>query len=40
VAGADFWAGAAPPAEAGVVLAPVPEQADPEAVMARVRALT
>ena len=40
VAGADFWAGATPPAGADVVLAPVPEQADPEAVMARVRALT
>ena len=39
VAGPDFWAGAVPPADAGVVLAPVPAGADPEAVMTRVRAL-
>jgi hypothetical protein len=39
VAGADFWDGAGPPADAGFVLASVPAQADPEAVMKRVRAL-
>jgi len=39
VADADFWAGADPPAGAGVVLAPVPAAADPEAVMKRVRSL-
>ena len=39
VAGSDFWDGADPPAEADLVLAAVPAQADPEAVMKRVRAL-
>lgn len=39
LAGADFWDGADPPADAAPVLAPVPEQADPEVVMKRVRAL-
>ena len=39
VAGADFWDGASPPADAGFVLATVPAQADPEAVMKRVRTL-
>jgi hypothetical protein len=39
VAGPDFWEGAGPPAEAALVLAAVPEQADPEAVMKRVRTL-
>jgi len=40
VTGADFWAGADPPADADLVLTAVPAQADPEAVMKRVRALT
>jgi len=40
VAGPDFWADADPPADADLVLAPIPAQADPEAVMKRVRALT
>jgi hypothetical protein len=39
VAGADFWAGVTPPAEAGLVLGPVPAEAEPEAVMKQVRAL-
>jgi hypothetical protein len=39
VAGPDFWAGVTPPAEAGIVLAPVPAEAEPEAVMKQVRAL-
>jgi uncharacterized protein (TIGR02265 family) len=39
VAGADFWDGAEPPPDAGIVLAAVPAEADPEAVMKRVRAL-
>jgi hypothetical protein len=39
LAGADFWDGADTPAEAALVLAAVPEHADPEAVMKRVRAL-
>jgi hypothetical protein len=39
LAGAEFWDGADPPAAAAPVLAAVPEQADPEAVMKRVRAL-
>ena len=39
VAGPGFWDGDEPAAEAGLVLAPVPAQADPEAVMKRVRAL-
>jgi hypothetical protein len=39
VADAGFWAGADPPTGAGVVLAPVPAAADPEAVMKRVRSL-
>jgi len=38
-AGADFWDGADPPADADLVLAAVPAEADPEAVMERVRAL-
>jgi hypothetical protein len=40
VTDASFWDGADPPAEADLVLAPVPAEADPEAVMKRVRALT
>ena len=40
VAGPDFWADADPPADADLVLAQIPAQADPEAVMKRVRALT
>jgi hypothetical protein len=39
VAGPEFWAGVTPPAEAGLVLAPVPAEAEPEAVMKQVRAL-
>jgi hypothetical protein len=39
VAGPDFWDGATPPAEADLVLAPVPVEAEPEAVMKQVRAL-
>ena len=39
VADADFWEGAHPSAEADLVLAAVPAEADPEAVMKRVRAL-
>jgi hypothetical protein len=39
VGGSDFWAGEGPPAEASLVLAPVPAGADPEAVMTQVRAL-
>jgi len=39
VAGPDFWAGVTPPAEADLVLAPVPAEAEPEAVMKQVRAL-
>ncbi len=39
VADADFWEGADPSAEADLVLATVPAEADPEAVMKRVRAL-
>ncbi len=39
VADADFWEGADPSAGAGLVLAAVPAEADPEAVMKRVRAL-
>ena len=39
VAGPDFWDGVTPPAEADLVLAPVPADADPEAVMTQVRAL-
>jgi len=39
VAGADFWDGAGPPAGADLVLAAVPADADPEAVMKQVRAL-
>lgn len=39
VAGADFWAGGEPPREAGIVLAAVPVDADPAAVIRRVRAL-
>jgi hypothetical protein len=38
-AGDDFWAGADAPTGAGLVFAVVPEQADPDSVMARVRAL-
>jgi hypothetical protein len=40
VADPDFWDGADPPAEAGLVLAVVSAEADPEALMKRVRALT
>jgi hypothetical protein len=39
VAGPGFWEGTAPPADADFVFAAVPAQADPEAVMKRVRAL-
>src|SRR6266704_1977563 len=39
VADTDFWEGADPPARADLVLAAVPAEADPEAVMKRVRAL-
>ena len=39
VAGPDFWEGVTPPAEADLVLAPVPAEAEPEAVMKQVRAL-
>jgi hypothetical protein len=39
VAGPDFWDGATPPAEAALVLAPVPADAEPDAVMKQVRAL-
>jgi hypothetical protein len=39
VAGADFWDGVGPPAGADLVLAAVPAEADPEAVMKQVRAL-
>jgi len=39
VVGPGFWAGESPLAEAGLVLAPVPAEADPEAVMKQVRAL-
>jgi hypothetical protein len=39
VASPDFWDGVTPPAEAGLVLAPVPAEAEPEAVMKQVRAL-
>ena len=39
VADADFWEGAHPSARADLVLAAVPAEADPEAVMKRVRAL-
>src|SRR4029077_19269924 len=40
VAGPDFWADADPLADADLVLAQIPPQAAPEAVMKRVRALT
>ena len=40
VAGPDFWGDADPSADADLVLAQIPAQADPEAVMKRVRALT
>jgi hypothetical protein len=40
VAGPEFWADADPPADAELVLAEVPAQAEPEAVMKRVRALS
>jgi hypothetical protein len=39
VASAGFWDGGKPDQDAELVLAPVPAQADPEAVMKRVRAL-
>jgi len=39
VAGPDFWDGVTPPAEADLVLAPVPAEAEPVAVMKQVRAL-
>jgi len=39
VADADFWEGADPSAEADLVLAAVPAEADPETVMKRVRTL-
>jgi hypothetical protein len=38
-AGSDFWAGAGPDGEPDLLFAVVPEEADPESVMARVRAL-
>ena len=40
VAAPGFWAGAEPPDAAELVLAAVPAEADPEAVMTRVRAVT
>jgi hypothetical protein len=40
LAGADFWAGAEPASGADLLLAVVPADADPGAVMQRVRALT
>jgi hypothetical protein len=40
VAGAGFWDGDNPAPDAELVLVPVPPQADPEAVMKRVRALS
>jgi hypothetical protein len=40
VAGAGFWDGDDPAPDAGLVLVPVPPQADPDAVMKRVRALS
>ena len=40
VAGAGFWDGDNPALDAELVLVPVPAQADPEAVMKRVRALS
>jgi hypothetical protein len=40
VANAEFWDGADPPMAADLVLAAVPADADPDAVMHRVRALT
>jgi hypothetical protein len=40
VAGAGFWDGEDPAPDADLVLVPVPAQADPEAVMQRVRALS
>ena len=40
VAGAGFWDGDNPAPDAELVLVPVPAQADPEAVMKRVRALS
>ena len=36
----EFWTGTDPPADADLVWAQIPAQADPEAVMKRVRALT
>jgi hypothetical protein len=39
VAGAGFWDGGNPAPDADLVVVPVPAQADPEAVMKRVRAL-
>jgi hypothetical protein len=39
VAGPDFWDGVTPPAEADLVLAPVPAEAEPVAVIKQVRAL-
>jgi hypothetical protein len=39
VAGPEFWAGVTPPAQVRLVLAPVPAQAEPDAVMQQVRAL-
>jgi len=38
-AGADFWTGAEPPPDVAVVVATVPAEADPDAVMSRVRGL-
>src|SRR5882757_6343815 len=38
-AGGDFWTGADVPSDAGLVFAVVPEEADPDSVMARVRGL-
>jgi hypothetical protein len=40
VARPEFWTDTDPPADADLVLAQIPAQADPEAVMKRVRALT
>jgi hypothetical protein len=39
VAGPEFWAGVTPSAQVRLVLAPVPAEAEPDAVMKQVRAL-
>ncbi len=40
MASTEFWPGTDPPAAADLVLAAVPADADPDAVMQRVRALS